>query len=374
KLMEETLPGLMLSVPLPEEELKTLIHADISISAVNSPSNCNVSGPVETMEKFEQELNEKGHECLRLHFPRACHSQMMVPAAARLAEAFKKIKTNEPGIPYISGLTGDWITSAQIADPTYWQKHMIETVRFSAGIQKLMQTPHLIFVQSGCDGGLPLFVGKHLEDRIANPRINLLRNSKEDLPDLQYFLYSVGTLWLNGIYINGAGYFSQEKPKRISLPTYPFEKNYYWIYETDTIGLEKILGAITVTESGKESESEKKFVPPQEIIRAAGETGKKILEIWQSLLGHEDIGMDDNFFELGGTSLAALEVKKRVKTIFNIEVPVVKVLHYPTIRLFMENVLGIKKVETPKVNEPSLLEKPDRDNIQEELIDILDKF
>ncbi|HLP58944.1 MAG TPA: type I polyketide synthase, partial [Candidatus Deferrimicrobium sp.] len=64
KLMEETPPGLMLSVPLPEEELKPLLNENISLSAVNSPSNCNVSGPVEALEKFEKELHEKGHECL----------------------------------------------------------------------------------------------------------------------------------------------------------------------------------------------------------------------------------------------------------------------------------------------------------------------
>lgn len=370
KLMEETPPGMMLSVPLPEEELKNLINADISISAVNSPSNCNVSGPVGIMEKFEKELNEKGHECLRLHFPRACHSQMMVPAAAQLTEVIKKIKTNEPTIPYISGLTGDWITADEIADPLYWQKHMVETVRFSAGIKKLLQTPHIIFVQAGCDSGLPLFVGKHFEAGNANPRVNLLRNSKENVPDLHYFLGAVGALWLNGIPIDGTDYFSQEKPNRISLPTYPFEKNYYWIYETETIDLEKIRRPVTVTVS----ESEKKFVPPQEILRATCETGKKILGIWRDLLGHENIGMDDNFFELGGTSLAAMEVKKRIKTIFNIEIPVVKVLHYPTIRLFMENVLGIKKEEAPKDNEPPLPGNPNQDNIQEELIDVLDKF
>ncbi|MDQ1352069.1 MAG: phthiocerol/phenolphthiocerol synthesis type-I polyketide synthase [Acidobacteriota bacterium] len=378
KLMEETPPGLMLSVPLPEEELKNLINADISISAVNSPSNCNVSGPVETMEKFERELHENGHECLRLHFPRACHSQMMVPAAAQLAEAIKKIKTNEPTIPYISGLTGDWITADEIADPLYWQKHMVETVRFSTGIKKLLQTPNLIFVQAGCDSGLPLFVGKHLETGNANPHVNLLRNSKENVPDLHYFLNTVGALWLNGIPIDGANYFSQEKPNRISLPTYPFERNYYWIYEPDSIDLEKIRGAIAVTESGKETESErereKKFISPQEIIRVTGETGRKILEIWRGLLGHEDIGMDDNFFELGGTSLAAMEVKKRIKTIFDIEIPVVKVLHYPTIRSFMENILEIKKEETPRDIEPSLPGNPNQDNIQEELIDVLDKF
>ncbi len=363
KLMEKTPPGMMLSVPLSEEELKPLLNDDISLSAVNSPSNCNVSGPVETLEKFEKELNEKGHECLRLHFPRACHSKMMVPAAAEFAENIGRIKPNEPGIPYISGLTGDWITGAEVADPAYWARHMVETIRFSTGIKKLLETPNVIFVQAGCDSGLPLFVSKHLDEKSENQRVNLLRNSKENVPDLYYFLNSVGILWLNGIPIDGTEFFSYEKRNRVPLPTYPFERNYYWI---DDAGL-KNHGIAAKEMSANPNLAGNYFM-------AAGETEKKVLKIWQDLLGYEEISMDDNFFELGGTSLAAMEVKKRIKTVFNIDIPVVKILHYPTIRLFLENVLETKKEEATKDNEPSLPEKRNQDNIQEELIDILEKF
>ena len=353
KLMEKTPPGLMLSVPLSEEELKPLLNADISISAVNSPSNCNVSGPVEVMEKFAKELNEKGHECLRLNFPRACHSQMMVPAAAEFAQNIAKIKPDEPGIPYISGLTGDWITGAEVADPGYWAKHMVETIRFSAGIKRLLENPNIIFVQAGCDSGLPLFAGKHLDGKTENVRINLLRNAKENVPDLYYFLNSTGILWLNGVHINGTESFSHEKPNRIPLPTYPFERKYYWIDDP---------GFKNHDVAAKENNAAPNPVGNDFI--AAGETETKVLQIWRDLLGYEEINMDDNFFELGGTSLAAMEVKKRIKTVFNIEIPVVKVLHYPTIRSFLENVLEAKK-ESGKQNQ---------DNIQEELIDILEKF
>jgi acyl carrier protein len=168
---------------------------------------------------------------------------------------------------------------------------------------------------------------------------------------------------LNGVHINGTEFFSHEKPNRIPLPTYPFERKYYWIHDPGLKNHDVTTNEISAPPN-----------PAGNDFMAAGETEKKVLQIWRDLLGYEEINMDDNFFELGGTSLAAMEIKKRIKTVFNIEIPVVKVLHYPTIRSFLENVLETKKEEEARENGPSPSGNQNQDNIQEALIDLLEKF
>jgi len=383
KLMEKTPPGIMMSVTLPEEELEKFLksYGEISLAAVNTPGNCIVSGPTAAVEALEKELVEKGHECLRVNFPRASHSQLMNIILDEFAENVGKANLQPPQIPYISGLTGDWISAAEAADPTYWAGHMVRTIRFSRGIKRLLETPGIIFVQVSTDRGLPLFVGKHLQETDDNPRINLLRSPREDVSDVYYILNSLGILWVNGIDIDGREFYSRERRRRVSLPIYPFERKYYWIdVETAAGGgkAREIVEQEKTSEPGQ-AENASQFALTTDAIMAVSESEKKVLKIWQELLGHERIGKDDNFFELGGSSLAAVEVKRMIKEVFRKEIPLVKILQYPTIRTLVENVLEAKEPQEQDVQtslQEDLAEKPVESPGEnpEDLVELLDKF
>jgi amino acid adenylation domain-containing protein len=234
KLMEKMPPGAMMSVSLPEETLKPLLKEDISLAAVNTPSHCIVSGPTAAMDTFEKELTAVGHDCLLLNFPRASHSKMMKPICEEFEKHVRKAKLNEPKIPYISGLTGDWTPGAQAKDPAYWSRHMVETIRFTDGVKKLLEKPDAIFVQVGSDRGLPLFVSKNRQGKSEDLRINLLRNQKEKVSDVYYLLNSLGLLWLHGGNWNWSEFYSHERRNFIPLPTYSFDRKYYWIDPVDT--------------------------------------------------------------------------------------------------------------------------------------------
>ena len=51
------------------------------------------------------------------------------------------------------------------------------------------------------------------------------------------------------------------------------------------------------------------------------ETELKIAQIWNQVLGVEEIGLNDNFFELGGNSLHAMQVISKIRAEFNVELP-----------------------------------------------------
>ncbi len=227
KLMMKMPAGVMMSVPLPEEEVKPLLNKDLSLAAVNTPALCIVSGTTEAVNKFEQEMKEKGQECLLINFPRASHSNMMKPIIAEFVNKVRQIKLGKPQIPYISGLSGRWITVTEAVDPGYWGRHLVETVRFSDGIKELLTEPGYIFIQVGCDKGLPLFVSHHLELQAKNLVINMVKHRKEKMSDYLYFLNQLGQLWLSGLPIDWCEFYSREKRRRIPLPTYTFERQKY---------------------------------------------------------------------------------------------------------------------------------------------------
>lgn len=67
---------------------------------------------------------------------------------------------------------------------------------------------------------------------------------------------------------------------------------------------------------------------------------KKLVEIWQELLGLEKIGIQDNFFELGGHSLLITQLLVRVRDIFKIEISLHSLFKLPTIANIAQKVQG----------------------------------
>ncbi|UCH95595.1 MAG: type I polyketide synthase, partial [Candidatus Aminicenantes bacterium] len=231
ELMLRTPPGGMMSIPLGQEQLGPYLetHPDISLAAVNSSSLCFVSGPPGALEDLEKNLQEKGIESMRINFPRAAHSHMMISITGEFEKKVRAVKLQEPTIPFISGLTGDWASPGEITRPAYWAKHLEQPVRFCQGVEKLLKEPGCIFVQVGPDKGLPLFVNRHNHLKPGTLVINLVKHKKDNVSDMVYLLQQVGALWLQGVKIDWPAFYASQQRQRVSLPTYPFEGKRYWI-------------------------------------------------------------------------------------------------------------------------------------------------
>nr|WP_275583404.1 non-ribosomal peptide synthetase [Bacillus pakistanensis] len=59
---------------------------------------------------------------------------------------------------------------------------------------------------------------------------------------------------------------------------------------------------------------------------------EKILGIWNELLDKENISVNDNFFEVGGHSLLATQIISKIRKKLELEVPLLYLFKYPTIR------------------------------------------
>jgi len=227
KLMQQLPDGAMLSIGLPEKEVQQLLEDEVSLAASNSPSSCVVSGSMQAIDQLQQELQQIGVSCRRLHTNHAFHSPMMSPIIESFVQFLQKVKLNPPKIPFISNVSGTWIATAQATDPNYWAQHLREPVRFCEGITELAKTPETLFLEVGPGRTLSTFVKQHQKEE--SPVLTSLRHPQEQESDVAFLLKSLGQLWLFGVKVDWSGFYTNERRHRIPLPTYPFERKRYWI-------------------------------------------------------------------------------------------------------------------------------------------------
>jgi acyl transferase domain-containing protein/acyl carrier protein len=229
RLMQQMPAGAMLAVSLPEAEVKSLLNEKLSLAASNAPSLCVVSGTLDAVDAIEAQLTAKGVECRRLHTSHAFHSQMMDSLLEPFIEKVKKVKLSPPQIPFISNVTGTWITAAEATDPGYWATHLRQTVRFSEGISTLLQQPNRILLEVGPGRSLCTLAKQHYHEAIGQVVLPSLRHPQEQNSDITFLLNILGRLWLAGVSVDWSGFYAGEQRHRVPLPTYPFERQRYWI-------------------------------------------------------------------------------------------------------------------------------------------------
>ncbi|MEA5503580.1 amino acid adenylation domain-containing protein [Halotia wernerae UHCC 0503] len=226
RLMQQLPPGAMLSVNLSTEEVESYLGDGLSLAASNGAALSVVSGTVAAVEQLENQLNQQGIEYRRLHTSHAFHSQMMDAIAEPFTIAVKKVNLNSPQIPFISNVTGTWITPNQATDPNYWAQHLRQRVRFFEGINELLPEQKRIFLEIGPGRTLKTLVKQQAAHRIV---LSSIRHPQEQQSDVGFILNTLGKLWLAGVPVNWSGFYTNEQRGRLPLPTYPFERQRYWI-------------------------------------------------------------------------------------------------------------------------------------------------
>ncbi|MBE9167120.1 SDR family NAD(P)-dependent oxidoreductase [Pleurocapsales cyanobacterium LEGE 06147] len=233
RVMQQMHTGSMLAVSLPEAEVRKLLNDELSIAAINAPSLCVISGSNEAIEKIYPQLTEKNIECRHLHTSHAFHSAMIDSAIAPFHQEVAKVQLNPPQMPFISCVTGTWITAEEATNPHYWAKHMRQTVRFAAGVSKLLKDDNCILLEVGAGRTLSTFVKRNSAGATGQIVLSSLPHPKEKLSDTAFILNILGRLWLAGVEIDWCNFSAHQKRRRVPLPTYPFQRQRYWIDPID---------------------------------------------------------------------------------------------------------------------------------------------
>ena len=152
---------------------------------------------------------------------------MMEPIVGAFMRQVQRITLKPPQIPYLSNVTGTWITAAEPIDPGYWAAHLRQTVRFAEGVRELLKEPDRILLEVGPGQTLSTLAKQLPGGGVV--LASLHKPHRSTAGDLPILLTTLGRLWLPGVPIAWPGFYAYERRLRVPLPTYPFERQRYWI-------------------------------------------------------------------------------------------------------------------------------------------------
>jgi len=224
--------GAMLAVPLPEMRVKELLGEELSLAAVNAPSLTVVSGPTAAIADLQKRLASEGIETKLLRTSHAFHSAMMEPILDRFAAIAADVTLNAPTVPFISNVTGAWITAEQATDPQYWAQHLRQPVRFADGVRELLQGQDAVLLEVGPGRTLSTIVAQQQQRGARQLALATLPQPHKQQSDLVSVFDALGRLWVAGLEVNWESFHGREQLRRVPLPTYPFERQRYWLEST----------------------------------------------------------------------------------------------------------------------------------------------
>jgi acyl transferase domain-containing protein len=288
--------------------------------AVNAPQLCVVAGPTPVIAAFGDRLSADGVSCRLLHTSHAFHSAMMDPVVEPFLRKVETVGLSVPKIPFVSTVTGDWVTPTDVTDPSYWARHLRCSVQFSKAVQVLLADRQQVLIECG---PRRTCVALALQHRPANPNrvVPVMPDSGD--PDGEYssVLLALGSLWLNGCNIDWPAFHHGETRRRVALPTYSFQRRRYWIEPGGAVAAKA-----TVVESAIAKVASPLETDDRSETRPAGRAGDGLTE---TLVGYleelfggaiESFDEDARFIALGLDSLLLTQLARTVRVRLGFEV------------------------------------------------------
>ncbi len=229
RLFEQLPEGAMLNVPLSEGQIQPYLDSDVSVAVVNNPTTCVVSGPCQAIAALEQRLAEDRIPSQLLRISVAAHCKMVDPILAEFTAFVRGIARRAPTIPFVSNVTGRWITTEEATDPAYWARHLRQPVLFSQGLSELFKEPGRILLEVGPGATLGSLARRHPNRPAEQQALSSIRHPEDQKPDTAFLLNTLAGLWLAGVRVDWAAFHAGEKRQRLVLPTYPFARQRCWI-------------------------------------------------------------------------------------------------------------------------------------------------
>jgi amino acid adenylation domain-containing protein len=335
RLMQSLPAGTMLSVRAAEHQLTPFLNPDLSIAAHNAPSLLVVSGTTPAIAALEEKLTTQGIVHRRLVTSHAFHSPMMDPILAEFRAAAAKIPISAPTIPFVSTLTGDWITPEDATSPDYWTRHLRQPVRFASAIDKLFAREDTALLEVGPGRVLATLARQNLSRNARKIVLSFLSDAAATgvVSEAGSLLDALGALWTEGARPDWQQLHATSRRRRVSLPTYPFERKRFWLADAvpsvdpGELPAPVIVPAIAANSAGDSPAPELRetvlMTQPATAIKPRKETIRALLvAIFEELSGL-DIAAEDpaaSFLEIGFDSLFLTQVAQSLQSKFGLRI------------------------------------------------------
>ncbi|RNL83027.1 type I polyketide synthase [Halostreptopolyspora alba] len=222
--------GVMLSVPLGEDEVATLLgrHPDVDLAVVNAPDSCVVSGPREAVDAVAAELTRRDVATSVVHVAMAAHSRLVEPAMDQVRAAAGELTVSPPSVPVISTLTGQPVSTA-LGSADHWANQLRQPVMFARAMSTAVgddPSRPAVVVQAGPGTALAA-----LARRNGSPALRAALTSlaaEEGDSDAVAVRAALGGLWAHGARVDLT---ASHRPgrRRVAAPGYAFQRRSLWV-------------------------------------------------------------------------------------------------------------------------------------------------
>ncbi|NET03380.1 MAG: acyltransferase domain-containing protein [Symploca sp. SIO2B6] len=219
--------GEMVAVLANERKVSTVIKVyenQVSLAALNGLESVVISGERQAIKNIVATLEAEGIKTKALKVSQAFHSPLMEQMLTDFEKIAQQVSYFPPQINLISNLTGQSVTD-EIASSQYWCRHIRQPVQFAASMNTLNEQGYNIFIECGSKPIL-LGMGSQCVPESAGLWLPSLRLGQENG---QTIVESLAKLYVQGVNIDWSGFHQNSLIPPISLPTYPFQRQSYWV-------------------------------------------------------------------------------------------------------------------------------------------------
>ncbi len=138
-----------------------------------------------------------------------------------LVQTISKTKLSQPKIAFYSCTTSDWITNEEAVNNKYWVDLLINNLTYKNNFKRITDSKNHLFLEIGSLGNLSIQIKNDFKSIILETLFSDIETSTKE------YYTKLGWLWLNNININWEKFNEQRKRKKITLPTYPFQRKHF---------------------------------------------------------------------------------------------------------------------------------------------------
>lgn len=330
--------GEMVAVFASENQVQAAIKPysqEISIATINEPENIVISGLQTAVRAVVGALEAEGIKTQQLRVSHAFHSPLIEPILDAFETEVSQVQFQTPHLPLISNLTGEILPKEYTPDANYWRRHTREPVRFMAGVNTLLEQGYNLFLEISPKPILSK-IGQKCQHRAT--WLSSLAPRKEDW---EVLLLSLSALYVQGVDVNWTGLEQDYSRNSLSLPTYPFQRQRYWLKDTSEVMDKQKLGA-----NGSQ--------PQADVIYYTKQL-QQILVKLRSLMGNslqlapQQIDIHTPFLEMGADSLILIDVIAAIENAYKIKISIRQLFEdYRTIEALATYIAEKSELDLPQ--------------------------
>jgi acyl transferase domain-containing protein/acyl carrier protein len=223
--------GGMLSVSLPAADLGERLRPfgeRISVAAINGPASLALAGEPAALEELRAACEAEGVRVQPIAVDYAAHSAQIDDLREELLEAFAPIAPQSGGVRFHSTVTGEPLDTAELG-AEYWFRNLRQTVLFEPVLRALLEAGSRAFLEVSPHPVIAFGAEETIAGVPEAGEAVVLSTLRRDDGGGTRFATALAEAHVKGVPVRWQVLFEGAGAKRVPLPTYPFQRQRYWL-------------------------------------------------------------------------------------------------------------------------------------------------